>query len=199
MDRPMPDELELIAQGMARTMIEGFDKHYRIFRAVSARAKELFEAGDWQKQLELVRDRVEFYDQRVAETVERLKTQFPIATLDDATWRAVKLFYIDHLIDHKQPELAETFFNSVTTKILDRSYFNNQYIFARPAISTEYIESFPPVYTSYYPKEGGYGQRSVASSKISTGSAPSRTLTATSALSYARWRRTWVAGGRKWK
>jgi isocitrate dehydrogenase kinase/phosphatase len=155
MDRPMPDELELIAQGMARTMIEGFDKHYRIFRAVSARAKELFEAGDWQKQLELVRDRVEFYDQRVAETVERLKTQFPIATLDDATWRAVKLFYIDHLIDHKQPELAETFFNSVTTKILDRSYFNNQYIFARPAISTEYIESFPPVYTSYYPKEGG--------------------------------------------
>ena len=49
------------------------------------------------------------------------------------------------LINHRQPELAETFFNSVTTKILHRDYFNNDYLFARPAISTEYIESYPPV------------------------------------------------------
>ncbi len=155
MNQSLPKAKERIAQAMARTMIEGFDKHYRIFRAASARAKELFEAGHWLQQLELVRDRVEYYDQRVAETVVKLGKEFPIADLDDATWRAVKLFYIDHLLEHKQPELAETFFNSVTTKILDRSYFNNQYIFARPAISTEYIESFPPVYTSYYPRNGG--------------------------------------------
>jgi len=66
------------------------------------------------------------------------------------------------LINHRQPELAETFFNSVTTKILHRSYFNNHYIFARPAISTEFIDSYPPVYStyppvysSYYPQDGG--------------------------------------------
>lgn len=158
MNQSLPEAKERIAQAMARTMIEGFDKHYRIFRAASARAKELFEAGLWQQQLELVRDRVEYYDQRVAETVAKLGKEFPIADLDDATWRAVKLFYIDHLLEHKQPELAETFFNSVTTKILDRSYFNNRYLFARPAISTEFIESFPPVYTSYYPKNGGLRQ-----------------------------------------
>ena len=158
MNQSLPEAKERIAQAMARTMIEGFDKHYRIFRAASARAKELFEAGLWQQQLELVHDRVEYYDQRVAETVAKLSKEFPIADLDDATWRAVKLFYIDHLLEHKQPELAETFFNSVTTKILDRSYFNNRYLFARPAISTEFIESFPPVYTSYYPKNGGLRQ-----------------------------------------
>jgi len=158
MNQSLPEANERIAQAMARTMIEGFDKHYRIFRAASARAKELFEAGLWQQQLELVHDRVEYYAQRVAETVAKLSKEFPIADLDDATWRAVKLFYIDHLLEHKQPELAETFFNSVTTKILDRSYFNNRYLFARPAISTEFIESFPPVYTSYYPKNGGLRQ-----------------------------------------
>jgi len=146
---------ERIAEAMARVMIEGFDRHYRIFRETSSRAKELFEAGDWPKLLEAVRERVEFYDQRVEETVERLRREFDVAHLDDATWQQVKLYYIGHLLEHKQPELAETFFNSVTTKILHRSYFNNQYIFARPAISTEYIESFPPVYTSYYPKEEG--------------------------------------------
>ena len=36
-------------------------------------------------------------------------------------WQQVKLHYIGLLIDHHQPECAETFFNSVTTKILHRT------------------------------------------------------------------------------
>ena len=36
-------------------------------------------------------------------------------------WQQVKLHYIGLLVDHHQPELAETFFNSVTTKILHRT------------------------------------------------------------------------------
>ncbi|MDE2298335.1 MAG: bifunctional isocitrate dehydrogenase kinase/phosphatase, partial [Burkholderiales bacterium] len=49
----------------------------------------------------------------------------------------------------------ETFFNSVTTKILHRSYFHNDFIFVRPAVSTEYIENDEPAslptYRAYYP------------------------------------------------
>ena len=70
-------------------------------------------------------------------------------------WQQVKLHYIGLLVDHHQPELAETFFNSVTTKILHRSYFQNDFIFVRPAVSTEYIENdepaAAPTYRSYYP------------------------------------------------
>ncbi len=55
-------------------------------------------------------------------------------------WHQIKLHYIGLLVDHHQPELAESFFNSVTTKILHRAYFQNDFIFVRPAISTEYIE-----------------------------------------------------------
>ncbi|WP_374485519.1 bifunctional isocitrate dehydrogenase kinase/phosphatase [Zoogloea sp.] len=144
-----------VAQAIAQAMIEGFNKHYRIFRETSRRAKESYEAADWQGQLSAVRDRVQFYDDRVNETVLRLHEEFDAESIDDATWQAVKLYFIGLLINHKQPELAETFFNSVTTKILHRDYFNNAYIFARPAISTDYIESFPPTYTSYYPQDEG--------------------------------------------
>jgi hypothetical protein len=35
------------AQEIATVLIEGFDKHYRLFRATSGRAKERFEAGAW--------------------------------------------------------------------------------------------------------------------------------------------------------
>ena len=144
-----------VAQAIAQALVEGFNKHYRIFRETSRRAKELFEGAQWQKQLDSVRERVQFYDDRVAETVARLLDEFDADALDDATWQQVKLQFIGMLINHRQPELAETFFNSVTTKILHRSYFNNDYLFARPAISTEFIESYPPVYSSYYPQERG--------------------------------------------
>jgi isocitrate dehydrogenase kinase/phosphatase len=144
-----------VAQAIAQALIEGFNKHYRIFRETSRRAKESFEAADWQSQLNVVRERVQFYDERVDEAVERLRHEFDADSLDDATWQQVKLHYIGMLIRHKQPELAETFFNSVCCKILHRTYYNNDYIFARPAIATEYIESFPPVYSSYYPRDEG--------------------------------------------
>jgi isocitrate dehydrogenase kinase/phosphatase len=144
-----------VAQAIANTMVEGFNKHYRIFRETSRRAKESFEVGDWQGQLAAVRDRVQFYDDRVDEAVKQLHEEFDADSLDDSTWQQVKLHYIGMLIRHKQPELAETFFNSVCCKILHRTYFNNDYLFARPAISTEYIASFPPVYSSYYPQDVG--------------------------------------------
>ncbi|TAH40199.1 MAG: bifunctional isocitrate dehydrogenase kinase/phosphatase [Betaproteobacteria bacterium] len=144
-----------VAQAIAHALIEGFDKHYRIFRETSRRAKEYFEAAQWLDQLNAVRERVQFYDDRVDETVRRLHDEFDADSVDNPTWQQVKLHYIGMLINHRQPELAETFFNSVTTKILHRSYFNNDYLFARPAISTEFIESYPPVYSSYYPQDSG--------------------------------------------
>ena len=100
-------------------------------------------------------------------------------------WQQVKLHYIGLLIDHHQPECAETFFNSVTTKILHRSYFHNDFIFVRPAVSTEYIENDEPAalptYRAYYPTQDDAASRpGTASSRTSSSSASSRTSGATS-------------------
>ena len=79
-------------------------------------------------------------------------SEFDVAAIGDATWRDAKLFYIGLLVEHSQPELAETFFNSVIKRILLRSYYDNDLVFVRAAFSTEYIEPEPPIYRSYYPK-----------------------------------------------
>ena len=88
-------------------------------------------------------------------------------------WQQVKLHYIGLLIDHHQPECAETFFNSVTTKILHRSYFHNDFIFVRPAVSTEYIENDEPAalptYRAYYPT-AGHAARDLACASSPTSS-----------------------------
>jgi isocitrate dehydrogenase kinase/phosphatase len=144
----IPDEA---AREIAAVLIEGFDKHYRLFRAVSAAARERFEAGAWAEQQHAMQERIRFYDERVLECVARLRREFALEALSDETWRQAKLYYIGLLVEHGQPELAETFFNSVITRILQRTYYANDLIFVRAAISTEYIESDPPIYRSYYP------------------------------------------------
>ena len=140
---------------IAQALIDGFNKHYRLFRAASASAKQRFERQDWHGQQRAQRERIEFYDKRVEEAAERLQTEFKAGALSMDIWQQVKLHYIGLLTNHHQPELAETFFNSVTTKILHRSYFHNDFIFVRPAVSTEYIENeepaAAPTYRSYYP------------------------------------------------
>ena len=140
---------------IARAMLDGFNKHYRLFREASRTAKQRFEAADWHGQQGAQRERIEFYDRRVEENAERLQSEFTANGLSMDVWQQIKLHYIGLLINHHQPECAETFFNSVTTKILHRSYFHNDFIFVRPAVSTEYIENdepaATPTYRCYYP------------------------------------------------
>ena len=144
------------AHQIALALIQGFNKHYTLFRETSREAKTRFEHGDWQGVQQAVSERIRFYDDRVDECVERLRNEFDASNIDQPTWQQIKLLYIGLLLNHKQPELAETFFNSVTTKILHRNYFHNDFIFVRPTVSTENIEAdFNPTYRSYYAKDDG--------------------------------------------
>ncbi len=144
-----------LAYAVAKAMMDGFNRHYRLFRTESARAKHRFETADWHGQQRAQRERIEFYDLRVRECSNRLEREFKAGEQPMDIWQQIKLHYIGLLVNHHQPELAETFFNSVTTKILHRSYFQNNFIFVRPAVSTEYIENDEsekrPTYRAYYP------------------------------------------------
>ena len=144
-----------VASAIAQALVEGFNKHYRLFRQISREAKGRFERAEWQAVRQAHAERIQFYDDRVAESVGRLQREFDTAALPDALWQEIKLQYVGLLTNHKQPELAETFFNSVSCKILQRSYYHNDFIFVRPAVSTEYLESDPPAYRSYYPLRDG--------------------------------------------
>lgn len=156
MNNPFPKLLSSqVAFDMAQTLLQGFMRHYSIFRDAGRLAKAAFENQDWHGIRQLLRDRITFYDQRVIETAHHLEVEFDAPALSDEIWQQVKLHYIGLLSNLHQPELAETFFNSVTTRILASRYFNNKFIFVRPTISTEYLENdeapSKPSYRAYYP------------------------------------------------
>lgn len=144
-----------VAREVAAVLLAGFNKHYRLFRAASQDARQLWKSQEWLKLQQITTERIAFYDQRVIEATAELETQFSAQDLDNETWQLIKLEYICLLTDHKQPELAESFFNSVCCKILHRTYFNNDFIFVRPGVSTEHIPSDPPSYRCYYPLKSG--------------------------------------------
>ncbi|MBA2548448.1 MAG: bifunctional isocitrate dehydrogenase kinase/phosphatase [Burkholderiaceae bacterium] len=144
---------------IARSILDGFDNHYRRFRYVAQQAKALFENGDWKALRQRARERIDFYDLRVVEAVTIIERDFDLDSLTegerDGLWQAAKQNFVSLLAEHRQPECAETFFNSVCTKLLHRDYFHNRFIFVRPGVATEYMDSDPPSYRSYYPAADG--------------------------------------------
>ncbi|MBL8953838.1 MAG: bifunctional isocitrate dehydrogenase kinase/phosphatase [Myxococcaceae bacterium] len=140
---------------MARVLLDGFEKHFAKIYGAGRDAKGLFENQRWEELRALQVARLDWYDQRVRECVERLRAEVPAELLSEAHWGEVKLAYIALLLDHRQPELAEVFFNTVTTRVLSRRYFQNQFMFVRPSISTEYLDLDEPSYRCYYPAHHG--------------------------------------------
>ena len=155
-----------LAQEVARVILAGFDRHYCLFREASVRAKLLYERADWAAMGELARERIQMYDKRVQEAVDELLARFPEAEREESLWPAIKLAYIGLLHEHRQPECAETFYNSVACHVLHRRYYHNEFIFWRPAVATEHLEGEAPIYRCYYPLQRGLRQtlREVAAS-----------------------------------
>ena len=153
---------------IAAMILAGFNRHYALFRYGAQRAKALFESGDWHGIAQLSRERIEYYDMRVRECINLVQKALRHATqgaevgadtvmdpAERAFWQAIKTEYVQLLADHRQPECAETFFNSVSCRVLHRDYFHNDFLFVRPAVATDYLDSERPVYRSYYPSRDG--------------------------------------------
>ena len=157
-----------LASDIAGAILEGFDRHYRIFSKMCAEAQERFERADWAAVRAAQGARIDLYDARVREAVAAITTRFPRARDDESVWPQVKRAYIELLYDHRRPELAETFFNSVACRVLKRTYYRNEYIFWRPAVSSEFIDGERPAYRCYHPATQGF-RRTLAAIIADTG------------------------------
>ena len=141
---------------IATTVLNGFDRHFTIFSEITRGAKRRFEEADWEAERVASRERIMFYDIRVKDAIVDLRKLFDLEPFDSQLWFDVKLDYVQLISNHLQPELAETFYNSVFCALFHRDYFGNDYIFVRSVVSTEFIDSEKPSYHVYYPAKRGF-------------------------------------------
>jgi isocitrate dehydrogenase kinase/phosphatase len=94
-----------------------------------------------------VQVRIRFYNERARECVDRLRREFDVAASSDETSRRAKLYYSGLLVEHSQREPAETFFTSVITRMLQRTYYDNDRSLVRAACGSQIVDvpvSCPP-------------------------------------------------------
>ena len=145
---------DLVKQ-IAGTILEGFNRHFSLFQKITGAAQARFEAADWEGETAARKERIYYYDLRVNEAIDNLNARFDLDKLDTKLWQNIKRWYMWMLYDHKQPELAESFYNSVFCRLFDRSYFNNDHIFVKPGSAIDYLDMDDPVYRGYYPDGDG--------------------------------------------
>ncbi|OQX12347.1 MAG: bifunctional isocitrate dehydrogenase kinase/phosphatase [Thiothrix lacustris] len=148
-------QINQLARSIAATILQGFNRHFEIFQRITAGARQRFEAADWKAVQLASRERIVLYDWRVKETVSMVQELYEIKTVDLALWREIKHRYMRLLLDHQQPELAETFYTSVFCRQFPREYYTNDFIFVRSSMSTEYIDAEETSYLCYYPSNIG--------------------------------------------
>lgn len=148
--------IEGLPGNIARSILAGFDRHFTIFSKITNGARKRFENADWEAERIASRDRIMFYDIRVKDAIRDLHKLFDLDQFNDSLWFDVKREYVQLIQNHQQPELSETFYNSVFCALFHRDYFDNDYIFVRSIVSTEFIESDKPSYHVYYPAKRGF-------------------------------------------
>ena len=159
-----------ISLSIAKKILLGFEHHYQNIKSASIEAKRCFEEKEWKKIENDSKLRLNFYDEQVDVFCKNLSSELKKQTLYGAKaefnetqkmdkfnsdfWKNTKHVYIELITSHKQPELAETFYNSVFCRIFSRSFYNNQYIFTKPCVSLNYIDMDEPVIDSYFVDDG---------------------------------------------
>ena len=147
-----------LAFAIAKTIINGFERHIYLYSEITQTAKQRFEQYRWHDIQVAAKARTDFYDQRIEETLDTIKQDFFITTLDDELWQHVKTSYIELLNLHPQPELAESFYNSVFCHLFERKYYHNAYIFVQSTATRLDNLPTPKIFTSYHPAEHGLFQ-----------------------------------------
>lgn len=149
--KPKPIEI-------SKRILKGFERHYTALQKTAFDAKLKFEKCQWEELAEDSRLRLYFYDKQVTNFCDSFREFFDVSSFDDQLWSTTKLTYTGLISTYKQPELAETFYNSVFCRLFDKRFYKNNFIFVKPGISTEFIDMDNPIVTSYYFEKNNISQ-----------------------------------------
>ena len=101
------------ARDMARIIMIRFDDFYRCFLDITQGAQDRFEHKDWPGIQQAGRQRIRLYDQHVNEAVQAIRHHNGGGPLSQQQLKAIKQAFNDLLTEHTNPEIAESFYNSV--------------------------------------------------------------------------------------
>ncbi|TFH87017.1 bifunctional isocitrate dehydrogenase kinase/phosphatase [Billgrantia azerbaijanica] len=118
------------AYRLAATILHGFDEYRSRFKAITADASRRFRDAAWREAQQASAERINLYEQKVGETLDRLRRTLSEEELTHCEcWREAKTHYSDLISQRLDYELAETYFNSLFCSIFHHRHIRNDWMF----------------------------------------------------------------------
>ncbi len=100
-------------------VLKGFEAYRVQFAALTLRAQAHFRNADWQGMRADAAKRLDIYQQRLDRVVDTLTGTLPANSNTRAVWRRAKDRFEKQAAATADPDLAETFFNSISRRMLE--------------------------------------------------------------------------------
>lgn len=142
-----------LAQWGAASVRESFASYQAEFKHITRRARLRFEARDWRGAQADALERLELRSRAVARAGSELRGVLGAAAADPLLREQMKAEFERELADRPDPELAKTFFNSVTRRLFGTVGVNPRAEFVDAEIETCPAPGGPPAHT-IYPLQG---------------------------------------------
>lgn len=144
--------------GVARVIMTRFEDFYNCFLDITNGAQDRFERQDWEAVQEAGVERIRLYDQHVKKTMQAIREQHGHAPFGASKLKSIKQTFNDLLIKQTNPEIAESFYNSVYRRSFRHKniHANNLYVhrFISCAAATQ-TASYCQSYHTHLPELDG--------------------------------------------
>jgi isocitrate dehydrogenase kinase/phosphatase len=118
---------------VCRAIIDGYRTYRTYFQAITARAMDRFVQADWAGMQADALERLEAYQRVLQEVVDALSADLGAYAADRELWAAARTAAAADFEGVSDPELAETFFNSVARRMANIIGVDARLEFLRPA------------------------------------------------------------------
>ncbi|MGH1462809.1 MAG: bifunctional isocitrate dehydrogenase kinase/phosphatase [Neptuniibacter sp.] len=133
-----------------------FFAEYRLsFQELTLLAQESFEAADWQAIQKLSSERIDLYAEMVREAAQNIISSLSGDAYEPELWHQAKQYFTRLILQRTDPELAETFYNSVYCSVFKHRNIDNENMFIRSSLGDHAVHSGEKIYNSYSLGEGG--------------------------------------------
>ncbi len=99
-------------------LLRSFEDYHQRYRAVTRRARERFERREWEGIHRDTVERLELYERSVGETVSSLRARIGEQVATPQAFGPIKAAFTEAILGRDDFELAQTFFNSVSRRLL---------------------------------------------------------------------------------
>jgi isocitrate dehydrogenase kinase/phosphatase len=114
-----PSRQRQLARAASTAILEAFDNYLSQFITISRRARQRFERCEWRAMQDDAVERLAVREAVIRGVVSGVMEMLGEQIANDELWLAIKHTYASLIARRRDPELAETYFNSVTRRILN--------------------------------------------------------------------------------